>query len=445
MGCSDPDEEDSANATRSPKSVIDYSHAVTSYSSKEDYHERSEKAVKRKARPKKDLGFSYPQTEVYTKLQKTQERARKNTKRCCPKSLNIFFFCSFLVALVSAIMPISLYMEWPLSKDYPSSFMPTLRWLHSFSNESNTNLEELQATLERFSRRIEKWLERQLGLADEKLAGELEKLKSEMEVAIRDNFHVFTNQLDNMDERLKEVEEYVKIFQAKGLLNQTEAMDLINSALKEKNEVGDMKGVISLDDIRAATRRMIEAEIEKHSADGVGRVDYAIASGGGKVLSHSEGYYPGEAISWSQVSNRLLSLNHPFANGIVKPGFGEPGRCLPLKGSNVFIIIGLRTSIFAEAISLEHVSKRVAYDLTSAPKQFKVYGSTSKNENQKSSWIVLGEFTYDIYAEKYIQTFNLLNGNSAEKKISRVKLHILSNHGSQTHTCIYRVRVHGHE
>lgn len=48
---------------------------------------------------------------------------------------------------------------------------------------------------------------------------------------------------------------------------------------------------------------------------------------------------------------------HPLANEILTPKFGEPGRCLPLKGSDVLVSIKLRIPIFPQAVTLEHVSK----------------------------------------------------------------------------------------
>lgn len=61
----------------------------------------------------------------------------------------------------------------------------------------------------------------------------------------------------------------------------SDAMDLINDLMNEKGAVADRKSAISFSDFHAAVQKMVEAEIEKHSADGIGRVDYAVASGGG--------------------------------------------------------------------------------------------------------------------------------------------------------------------
>ena len=41
---------------------------------------------------------------------------------------------------------------------------------------------------------------------------------------------------------------------------------------------------MSLDEIRMFKRGILEKEIERHAADGFGRIDYALRSGGAKLL-----------------------------------------------------------------------------------------------------------------------------------------------------------------
>ncbi|KAI3758110.1 hypothetical protein L6452_05658 [Arctium lappa] len=42
---------------------------------------------------------------------------------------------------------------------------------------------------------------------------------------------------------------------------------------------------------------------------------------------------------------------------MLRPSFGKPGECFPLKENNGFVEINLRTAIIPEAITLEHVSE----------------------------------------------------------------------------------------
>ena len=111
---------------------------------------------------------------------------------------------------------------------------------------------------------------------------------------------------------------------------------------------GDMK--VSLDDIIMTARDTLMKEIHR-----LGRVDYALSSGGAKVVRHSEPVIIGNVGRWF----RKISLTTVYKDSekMLKPSFGEPGQCFPLKGDSGFVQIRLRTTIIPEAITLEHVDK----------------------------------------------------------------------------------------
>lgn len=56
---------------------------------------------------------------------------------------------------------------------------------------------------------------------------------------------------------------------------------------------------------------------------------------------------------------------------------------------------------------------------------------------------LLAEFTYDL-EKSNAQTFNVLN-SAGSGVVDTVRLDFTSNHGSPSHTCVYRFRVHGRE
>ena len=56
---------------------------------------------------------------------------------------------------------------------------------------------------------------------------------------------------------------------------------------------------------------------------------------------------------------------------------------------------------------------------------------------------LLSEFTYEL-EKSNAQTFNVLD-SGVFGLINMVRLDFTSNHGSPSHICIYRFRVHGHE
>lgn len=87
----------------------------------------------------------------------------------------------------------------------------------------------------------------------------------------------------------------------------------------------------------------------------------------------------------------------------------------------------------------------VAYDRSSAPKDCRVsgwlqeQGQESSEETEKMQ--LLTEFSYNLDRSN-AQTFNILD-SSHSGLVDTIRLDFTSNHGSESHTCIYRFRVHG--
>ncbi|KAL8522276.1 hypothetical protein ACS0TY_012418 [Phlomoides rotata] len=187
--------------------------------------------------------------------------------------------------------------------------------------------------------------------------------------------------------------------------------------------------------VRDYAKAIVLKEIEKHAADGLGMADYALESGGARVLRHSD------PLGGFCCGNKVCAE----AERMISPSFGQPGHCFPLKGGSGFVEIGLRTAILPEAVTLEHVAKSVAYDRSSAPKHCRVSGwlrgrdATDRETPEKM--FLLTEFTYDL-DKSNAQTFKV--DSSASNLVDTVRLDFMSNHGSATHTCIYRLRVHGY-
>ena len=57
--------------------------------------------------------------------------------------------------------------------------------------------------------------------------------------------------------------------------------------------------------------------------------------------------------------------------------------------------------------------------------------------------LLLTEFVYDL-EKNNVQTFDVVDSARANA-INMIKFEFSSNHGSPSHTCIYRLRVHGQE
>jgi len=114
---------------------------------------------------------------------------------------------------------------------------------------------------------------------------------------------------------------------------------------------------------------------------------------------------------------------------------------------------------------VDHVSRDVAFDVSSAPKDMEVWGMVEGAENieKYSVWndslplpdypstlpksphfMRLANFTYDINAPNYVQTFAVdPDVKALGLDFGIVVLRVLSNWGQDRYTCLYRFRVHG--
>ncbi|XP_076952519.1 SUN domain-containing protein 1-like [Bidens hawaiensis] len=298
----------------------------------------------------------------------------------------------------------------------------------------NSDYERRIADVEAVLKTTLKMMQARIDVVDRKFEDEIDVLRSEATKRIDDQHAAVLKKFSQFDARVESVERLVT---GAEWLSRDE-FDRFVEEFKGKRGVDDASEV-KLDEIRAFAREIVQNEIGKHAADGLGRVDYAVATGGAKVLKHSEAFNSGGKVkSWFAGNVRSDAVK------VLQPSFGQPGECFPLKGDTGFVDIKLRTAIVPETITLEHVSKSVAFDISSAPKRCKVFGWLYNDEDTQNKHL-LTEFTYDL--EKSVaQTFNVL-GTKGEDPIviDTIRLQLMSNHGSPTHTCIYRVRVHGYQ
>ncbi|KAK7313985.1 hypothetical protein VNO77_39192 [Canavalia gladiata] len=286
-----------------------------------------------------------------------------------------------------------------------------------------------------------KMIQVQVDVVDKKIEDEVRGLRKELNERIDEKDAILESGLRKLEARSEELERYMSGLKGEDWLRKEEFERFVEELRNMKGNGYEGGG---LDEIREFAREVIEKEIEKHAADGLGRVDYALASGGASVVRHSEVYDVGRG-NWFLKSAR--NGVHPSADKMLKPSFGEPGQCFPLKDSSGFVQIRLRTAIIPEAVTLEHVAKSVAYDRSSAPKDCRVSGwLQGRNADSligTEKMYLLTEFTYDL-EKSNAQTFNVLS-SAASGIVDTVRLDFTSNHGSPSHTCIYRLRVHGHE
>ncbi|KAL0736574.1 hypothetical protein Bca4012_012784 [Brassica carinata] len=369
----------------------------------------------------------------------TSTQVRRTRKVAAPKSEKarwkrvVRIFAKQLVALliIAGLIQVARKVLSPSSSS-PSSSSSSFETEMAFSG-----LESRIAEVDGLVKATTSTMQVQVELLDRKIEKEAKSLRGELEAKAS----AFQSELKKIESKTESLEKSVEEVNAKPFVSRDE-LEKVYEELKKGTVDDSAFSEVSIDELRAYARDMMEKEIEKHAADGLGRVDYALASGGGFVMEHSDPFLVGKGSSWFATSGRRAHTN---AVKMLSPSFGEPGQCFALKGSSGYVQIRLRGPIVPEAFTLEHVSKSVAYDRSSAPKDCLVSGwlqgkgQESSEETEKMQ--LLTEFTYDLDRSN-AQTFNVLDSSGAGV-VDTVRLHFTSNHGSNSHTCIYRFRVHG--
>ncbi|CAN6230533.1 unnamed protein product [Urochloa humidicola] len=310
------------------------------------------------------------------------------------------------------------------------------RWQNGELSFTTLDMESRLSKVEGF-KKTTKMLQVQLDILDKKLGNEIDKTKRDITKQFEAKGNELEKKMKALEDKTGKLDKSIAELRDMGFLSKKEFEEIL-SQLKEKKGLDDD---ITLDDIRLYAKEIVEIEMAKHSADGLGMVDYALGSGGAKVVSHSEPFMTSK--------NYLPSRSnvHGTAQKMLEPSFGQPGECFALKGSSGFVDVKLRAGIIPEAITLEHVDKSVAYDRSSAPKDFQVRGWYQKTQevSDKDSNVMaaLGEFSYNL-DNSNAQTFQL-ERSANPRAVNVVRFEFSSNHGNSELTCIYRFRVHGTE
>ncbi|KAI4373116.1 hypothetical protein MLD38_011277 [Melastoma candidum] len=195
-------------------------------------------------------------------------------------------------------------------------------------------------------------LQVQMDVVDERVGSKVLGLRKEVKEA-RESGEKLGSEVRVLAEKSRFLERGLKELRDGDWLSREELQGFVDEVRAAKKRNGDARSDVSFDELRAYAREMLIKQIARHVADGIGMVDYAVASGGGSVVGHSEAYSAGNG--WLALINRQGV--HADAIKMLKPSFGEPGQCFPLKGRSGFVVVKLRTSIVPEAVTLEHVAK----------------------------------------------------------------------------------------
>lgn len=240
------------------------------------------------------------------------------------------------------------------------------------------------------------------------------------------------------------------------------------------------------EDLHSIVSEIVASALDMYSKDVLARPDYALYTSGGRVIpSLTSPTYEVRPVGF--LNSLLATITQ---TGVLR---GKPpatalhhdisvGNCWPIAGSQGQLGILLSRRILVQDITIEHASKDIALDVSTAPKRFEAWGviesqadveryqqsalsasagpgsSSNPTEggeqqgqkpagvspSQPTNRILLASGSYDVHASSHIQTFPVDHAvRDLEIPVNVVILKILDNHGSQALSCLYRVRVGG--
>jgi SUN domain-containing protein 1/2 len=199
----------------------------------------------------------------------------------------------------------------------------------------------------------------------------------------------------------------------------------------------------------AAAQRLIDASIAVFAADKTGLRDYAAGSA---VVAHSPTYRERAAAGARGAASGLFATLSGVAGYYTPRPAAEAlsadvslGACWAMRGAHGFLVIELPTAVRPTHVSVEHVSPRVAADATTAPHRMRVAGVNAGDvvddaAFQSAQGVYLGEVAYQLRGPQ-VQMFSLAAPADGDT-YTHVRFDVLSNHGNDEYTCIYKIRVH---
>jgi SUN domain-containing protein 1/2 len=220
-----------------------------------------------------------------------------------------------------------------------------------------------------------------------------------------------------------------------------------------------------------------EAAMSVISKDLIGKADYAMHSGGARVIPSltSPSYEIQPDTLGSQFFGFLTGNGYAVGRPPVTALHHEThgGYCWPFAGQRGQLGVSLAAPVVIDEVTIDHISRDIALDIRSAPRHMEVWGLVEGGENLEKydelvkekeqrqgemdedeeypdtlphnpPYIRIANFTYDVDSGKHVQTFPVLQ-EIQEKKMDFgvVTLRVLNNWGREEFTCLYRFRVHG--
>lgn len=249
----------------------------------------------------------------------------------------------------------------------------------------------------------------------------------------------------------------------------------------DRNVVSMLKGMTDIPSTGMGSEQiseLIEERLEMERADGTGRYDFASLLSGAKIILGSRRGTSRSLVDALPVFNRLMHLMSLRFYGFGPEAALMPtypadalGQCwafeqVPLKeqikqrriannnskkagddhkrGNYGTLTISFPDPVHVESVVIEHPSKDITEQVTSAIRSFRIIGYMDPEASEKA-W-TLGSFEYNIYDKNPMQEFKVateIHGTPVPP-LHSITLAIDSNWGFD-YACLYRFRVHGTE
>lgn len=267
-----------------------------------------------------------------------------------------------------------------------------------------------------------------------------------------------------------------------------------SSSLSGAGAVGGAPVTIKSSDgqnVTAVISSLVDSALLRYSKDVLARPDYALFTSGGRVIRSltSPSYDPHPSTAARSALAWLTGTKMPRGRPPVTALHADnsPGACWPFAGQQGQLGIQLSRRVVPTDVTLEHISRDVALDgdVSSAPKDFEVWGIVEGDANvakvaqyraqqlaakraaraaaleagappadeldldpaslpPSANHVLLAVGAYDPSLPSPLQTFPVTPAaRQLAIPVQVVVVKVLSNHGEQAYTCLYRVRVSG--
>ncbi|XP_012149292.2 uncharacterized protein LOC100875464 isoform X1 [Megachile rotundata] len=217
--------------------------------------------------------------------------------------------------------------------------------------------------------------------------------------------------------------------------------DFRDTIVAEEKKVGEKSTVVSSNfESDDRVREIVKEALRIYDADKTGRVDYALESAGGQIIStRCTQKYDIKTRAFKLLAFTLYHENNN-PRTVIQGNPIQPGICWAFQGFPGYLLIKLRSSIFVSGFTLEHAAKSILPngEMRSAPKKFNVWGFIDENDPAP---VMFGDYEF-VASDDNLQYFPVQNA-TIEGPYEYVELRIHSNHGQLEYTCLYRFRVHG--